>query len=104
MKDQTPDYLLDIDLAAAIAAALNLQLNGSSGGVTVSVSNGIVTLEGTVAAGEDRERAERIVRSFTVAGVVNAIAVAAQRTLSRDGRSAKRQKPLRFAEDPPASG
>lgn len=104
MNEQTPDYLLDIDLAASIAASLNLQLNGSAGGVTISVNDGVVTLEGNVADEADKTRAEQVVRQFTVGGVVNAIAVVAQRTISREGRAVRRRTPLKFLEDPPASG
>lgn len=103
MNEQNPDYLLDLDLAAAIAATLNLQLNGSGGGVTVSVNNGVVTLEGTTETEAAKRRAERVVRQFVVAGVVNAIAVAGRRTLSRDGRRAQRPKPIESLEVPPVS-
>lgn len=91
MSDSTPDYLVDIDLAAAIAAALHLQLDGGGNGVKVSVSNGVVTLEGSVADKRTRENVERIAGTFAVGGVVNAIALSGKRVLSRDGVRVKRQ-------------
>ena len=104
MNDHPADYLLDIDLAATIAAALHLQLNGGADGVTLSVTDGVVTLEGTMPDKAGRERAEQIVRTFSVAGVVNAIAVSGKHLASRDGGGAKRRRPPKSAGGRPASG
>jgi osmotically-inducible protein OsmY len=65
----------DIDLAAALSAALHAQRRVPSA-VTVDVTDGIVTLEGEVDTRAQREAAESFVRSFSaVAEVINAITI-----------------------------
>ena len=67
------DHLQDIELAASVAAALNLAGDGRSQ-ITVAVSDSVVTLEGEARCTQEREDAEALVRSFQgVAGVINAI-------------------------------
>jgi osmotically-inducible protein OsmY len=65
----------DIDLAAALSAALHAQRHVPSA-VTVDVTDGIVTLEGEVDTRAQREAAESLVRGFNAVGdVINAITV-----------------------------
>lgn len=66
----------DIDLAAAIAASM--EFDGAVPGVTVDVSEGIVTLEGEVETVAQRDAAESIVRRFEVAGLINTITLRVQ--------------------------
>lgn len=61
----------DIDLAAAIAASM--QHVSETLDITVDVSDGVVTLEGTVDHAKQRDDAEALVRRFRVRGVVNAV-------------------------------
>jgi osmotically-inducible protein OsmY len=61
----------DIELAAAIAASM--QLDGETPDVTVDVSDGVVTLEGTVEHVKQREAVESLVRRFSVRRVINAL-------------------------------
>jgi len=63
MAQDTRSHLNDIDLAAAIAAALQFTVRVPST-VTVAVSHAIVTLEGTVDTRDQRAAAEAVVRRF----------------------------------------
>lgn len=68
----------DIDLAAAIAAAM--QDAHLHPGITLSVSNGIVTLEGEVDHPQQSETGLSLVRRFPgVAAVINEVRVATSR-------------------------
>lgn len=72
MNHDSANPIDDIDLAAAIAASM--QLDGDTPAeVTVGVSEGVVTLEGEVETVQQRDAAESIVRRFHVEGVINAI-------------------------------
>lgn len=61
----------DIELAAAIAASI--QFDGHSPEIIVNVTDGVVTLEGTVRHPQEREEAEAVVRQFDVRGVINTL-------------------------------
>jgi osmotically-inducible protein OsmY len=67
------NHLNDIDLAAAVAAAMQADPHVPAD-VTVDVSNGIVTLEGEVGTSAERKAAESLAKRF-VASVINAITV-----------------------------
>ncbi len=73
MEHHSGDSIDDIDLAAALAAALHSDgLVPAS--VTIDVTDGVVTLEGQVASAHDREMAEAVACSFSdLLRVVNAI-------------------------------
>lgn len=70
----------DIDLAAAIAAALHVQARAA--GITVNVSHGAVTLEGEAESEQQRTRAEDIARQFC-AEVTSAVRVREARARSQ---------------------
>jgi osmotically-inducible protein OsmY len=103
MNDKPRDYLADIDLAAAIAASVQLHFDRVATDVTVSVSDGIVTLEGYVTDREGREQVELIARRFNVSRIVNDIAVNAEATLTADGAEAAQRTPPEAGGDRPAS-
>lgn len=64
----------DIDLAAAISAAIHE--GGAHSSIVVDVTAGVVTLEGAVDTDGQRSTAEALVRQFEgVAGVINAIVI-----------------------------
>jgi osmotically-inducible protein OsmY len=74
VMDQQPAHIDDIDLAAALAAAL--ERSGSLPSILVAVSDGVVTLEGAAESERQREQAEAVVRRFRgVAGVFNNVAL-----------------------------
>jgi hypothetical protein len=75
MMDREPAHIDDIDLAAALAAALQRSTTLPST-ILVAVSAGVVTLEGAVDNEEQRERAEAVVRRFRgVTSVFNNVAL-----------------------------
>jgi osmotically-inducible protein OsmY len=76
MMDREPARIDDIDLAAALSAALqhNATLPAT---ILVAVADGVVTLEGAVDSKEQREQAEAVVRRFRgVRRVFNNVALA----------------------------
>jgi osmotically-inducible protein OsmY len=75
MNQEPTPHLDDIDLAAALAAALQHSVSLPTT-ILVAVSDGVVTLEGAVENERQREQAEAIVRRFRgVAGVLNNVAL-----------------------------
>lgn len=72
MPDEFRPALDDIDLAAAIAAALAHKLRAS--GITIDVSHGAVTLEGEADTEKQRNAAEMLARRFC-SDVTNAVRV-----------------------------
>lgn len=60
MQSEPQRVMDDIDLAAAIAAALQLKLHAA--GITVDVSHGAVTLEGEADSEQQRNAAELVAR------------------------------------------
>lgn len=73
MSHHSRENIDDIHLAASLAAALHSDGHVPAG-VTIDVSDGVVTLEGQVATAHEREMAETVVRSFSnLVRVVNAI-------------------------------
>jgi osmotically-inducible protein OsmY len=73
--EQRPAHIDDVDLAAALAAAL--ERSGSlPSTILVAVSDGVVTLEGAAQNERQREQAEAVVRRFSgVAEVFNNVAL-----------------------------
>lgn len=75
------DERTDADIAAAIASALDLNMLLRTEDIKPTVSNGWVTLKGTVAWNFQRTDAENLVRNIRgVKGVVNQITVRARPT------------------------
>lgn len=80
----------DLELGAAISAAISFCGNGCS--IIVGVSHGIVTLEGDADTRERRQAVERVARGFAgVREVVNDITIrvaAAEEAESSEGHRA----------------
>jgi osmotically-inducible protein OsmY len=75
MNREPAAHIDDIDLAAALAAALQHTVSLPAT-ILVAVSDGVVTLEGAVENERQREQAEAVVRRFRgVTGVLNNVAL-----------------------------
>ena len=89
----------DTDVAQAVRHALQWDVMVPEARITSTVSNGWVTLEGTVDNWTQREDAERAVRNLTgVSGVINKIAVVMSTAHAEDVRKAIEEALERRAE------
>jgi osmotically-inducible protein OsmY len=89
----------DTEIAQAVRRALEWDVYVPADALSSTVSNGTVTLEGTVERWSQREDAERAIRNLTgVTAVINKIAVKAPQPVAEDVRKAIEQALERRAE------
>lgn len=89
----------DTEIAQAVRHALEWDVFVPEEKISATVSNGWVTLDGTVDRGSQRDDAERAVRNLTgVKGVVNTITVTPAKPVTQDVRKAIEQALERRAE------
>ena len=101
IKVKTPGGLArtDTEIAQAVRRALEWDVFVPEEKITSTISEGWITLEGTVNLWSQREDAERAVRNLTgVKGVVNRIVVTSPKPVTEDVRKAIEQALERRAE------
>jgi osmotically-inducible protein OsmY len=90
-----PSERTDTEIAAAVREALESQVATSQQNIKTTVAHGMVTLEGTVSAGDQRELAERAVEVLGgITRVVNKIVVDPIDPLNVDAARAAVEKAL----------